>query len=226
MISSVEMRIIERAMMTIANAGGDIGSVLRSYSNLTFDEKNEIYRRLMGKNLPISLEEVKANKIAELGAICNATIEAGVDVELGDHIEHFSYKLANGDQTNIDNLMVSARTTGMPQPYHCDGGNCRMYSVEEIFKIYIALITNKTMQTTYFNQLKQYILNDFKSESDVAFITPIKYGDKLIGEYMSRYVEILKESNDILNQFVAKFHKEMKMSAGVTNISAEPKNPK
>lgn len=220
MISEVEHDIISRYLSYQYNEGKDIGKILRSYNNLTFSEKNEIHNELTGKDLPISIEEAKAEKIAELSEKCNDLIEAGMDVEFGDIKEHFSYKLSNGDQTNIDNLVVFARTTGMPQPYHCDGGNCRMYSVEDVFKIYMTLVSNKTVQTTYFNQLKQYIMNEFKTDDDVKFVTLIKYGDQLTGKYMSKYVEIIEEATSIMNQTVSKLAKEIKANNANTNVSS------
>ena len=194
MISEVEHDIISRYLSYQYNEGKDIGKILRSYNNLTFSEKNEIHNELTGKDLPISIEEAKAEKIAELSEKCNDLIEAGMDVEFGDIKEHFSYKLSNGDQTNIDNLVVFARTTGMPQPYHCDGGNCRMYSVEDVFKIYMTLVSNKTVQTTY--------------------------GDQLTGKYMSKYVEIIEEATSIMNQTVSKLSKEIKANNANTNVSS------
>lgn len=220
MISEVEHDIISRYLSHQYNEGKDIGKILRSYNNLTFSEKNEIHNELTGKDLPISIEEAKAEKIAELSEKCNDLIEAGMDVEFGDIKEHFSYKLSNGDQTNIDNLVVFARTTGMPQPYHCDGGSCRMYSVEDVFKIYMTLVSNKTVQTTYFNQLKQYIMNEFKTDDDVKFVTLIKYGDQLTGKYMSKYVEIIEEATSIMNQTVSKLAKEIKANNANTNVSS------
>ena len=220
MISEVERDIISRYLSYQYNSGKDIGKIWRSYNNLTFDEKNAIHNELTGKDLPISIEEAKAEKIAELSEKCNNIIEEGVNVEFGTTTEHFSYRLATGDQTNIDNLVVFARTTGMPQPYHCDGGDCRMYSVEEIFKIYMSLLSNKTVQTTYFNQLKQYITNEFKTDDDVKFVTLIKYGDQLTGKYMSKYIDIIEESTAIMNQSVAKLANEMKAASSITNISS------
>ena len=220
MISEVEHDIISRYLSYQYNNGKDIGKILRSYNNLTFGEKNAIHNELTGKDLPISIEEAKAEKIAELSEKCNSIIEEGVNVEFGTTTEHFSYGLATGDQTNIDNLVVFARTTGMPQPYHCDGGDCRMYSVEEIFKIYMSLLSNKMVQTTYFNQLKQYITNEFKTDDDVKFVTLIKYGDQLTGKYMSKYIDIIEESTAIMNQSVAKLANEMKAASSITNISS------
>ena len=220
MISEVEHDIISRYLSYQYNNGKDIGKILRSYNNLTFGEKNAIHNELTGKDLPISIEEAKAEKIAELSEKCNNIIEEGVNVEFGTTTEHFSYRLATGDQTNIDNLVVFARTTGMPQPYHCDGGDCRMYSVEEIFKIYMSLLSNKTVQTTYFNQLKQYITNEFKTDDDVKFVTLIKYGDQLTGKYMSKYIDIIEESTAIMNQSIAKLANEMKAASSITNISS------
>lgn len=221
MISSLERRIIIESLIERYNAGDDITAILKSYTKLTFSEREEIYTEITGQKIPYTLKEIKEVKLIEFAEACSKAIENGTDVDIDGNTEHFSYKLATGDQTNIDNLMVSARTTGMPQPYHADGKDCKMYSVEQIFNIYMALMANKTNQTTYYNQLKQYILNEFTTEDDVKFVEKIKYGDQLVGKYYDTYVEILKQSTSIMNQFIAKYTAELAASKTVTNLGVD-----
>lgn len=221
MISSLERRIIIESLIERYNAGEDITAILKSYTKLTFSEREEIYTEITGHKIPYTLKEIKEVKLAEFAEACSKAIENGTDVDIDGNTEHFSYKLATGDQTNIDNLMVSARTTGMPQPYHADGKDCKIYSVEQIFNIYMALMANKTNQTTYYNQLKQYIINEFTTEDDVKFVEKIKYSDQLVGKYYDTYVEILKQSTSIMNQFIAKYTAELAASKTVTNLGVD-----
>ena len=134
--------------------------------------------------------------------ICNSIIEKGVDVEIDGKKEHFSYTIKNGDQTNIDNLVSSVKFTGLSQPYHADGGNCRMYTPAQVIAIYIACITNKTKQTTYFNQMKRFITEFFTDENQIDDLRKIQYGDQLVGEYLTKFVQILQESQTIINAFI------------------------
>ena len=61
MISNLERRIITAAVVNQYNNGGDIAATLRSYSKLTYDEKNEIY-----KEIKILLSVLKQLKLPRL----------------------------------------------------------------------------------------------------------------------------------------------------------------
>lgn len=126
-----------------------------------------------------TLENIKTNKISELNTICNKMITSGVDVEIDGKTEHFSYTIE--DQANIDDIAQMAKSTNMEQSYHCDNGSCKLYTVEEITKIYMTQKMNKAHNITYANQLKLYV----KSLKEKAEVESIAYGQDLTGEYLN-----------------------------------------
>lgn len=178
--------------------GEDIKEVLLTYKNLTVDEMNEY---LAYFNLPLieeTLEEVRKKKISILSSICHNVIEHGVDVEIDGVNEHFSYSIEKGDQGNIDDIFALANATKLSQPYHADGGSCKLYTPEQITAIYVAQKINKTVQETWFNQMKQYILVC----EDIDEINEIIYGQPLTGIYLENYNAILKQAQEILNALI------------------------
>ncbi len=175
--------------------GEDIKEVLLTYKNLSVDEINEY---LVYFNLPLieeTLDEIRSNKIASLSTQCHAMIENGVDVEINGVTEHFSYSIEKGDQGNIDDLFSLATATKLSQPYHADGGSCKLYTPEQITAIYVAQKTNKTVQETWFNQMKQYILVC----EDGDEIKAIEYFQPLTGIYLENYNAILAQAQAIIN---------------------------
>lgn len=129
-----------------------------------------------------TLDEIRAIKINDLSTICNHMIINGVDIEIDDTIEHFSY--TESDQTNIKELFDTVSYTGMPMYYHADDLGCKLYSVNQIISIYTTQVKNKTHHLTYFNQLKLYINN----LTDKETIEKIEYGTtELTGEYLETY---------------------------------------
>lgn len=143
-----------------------------------------------------TLEEVMDNKIYELSYICEQSIMNGVDVEINGQTEHFSYN--EKDQANIDDLINSAKETMMEQPYHADGGSCKLYTAEQIITIYITEKMNKTHHTTYFNQMKMYI----KTLEDKDVISAINYGDELTGQYLDTYNLMMAQAKKIVNKMI------------------------
>lgn len=128
-----------------------------------------------------TLENIKTNKISELNTICNKMITSGVDVEIDGKTEHFSYTLE--DQANIDDIGEMAKTTKLGQSWHCDGGSCRIYALEDVIKLYMAQKMNKAHHITYTNQLKLYV-GSLTNKEDVESVT---YGQDLTGEYLDTY---------------------------------------
>lgn len=143
-----------------------------------------------------TLEEVMDNKIIELSYICEQSIMNGVDVEIDGQTEHFSYN--EKDQANIDDLTNSAKETMMEQPYHADGGSCKLYTAKQIITIYITEKMNKTHHTTYFNQMKMYI----KTLEDKDAISAINYGDPLAGQYLDTYNLMMEQAKKIVNKMI------------------------
>ena len=140
-----------------------------------------------------TLEEVIDNKIYEINSCCESNIISGVDVEIDGVSEHFSYSIE--DQANIDDLIQMASQTKLEQPYHCDGGICKLYKVEQIVSIYIAEKINKTHHTTYANQLKSYV----KTLDDKDVVSAITYGDELTGVYLETYNAMMLQAQKIVN---------------------------
>lgn len=143
-----------------------------------------------------TLENIKTNKISELNTICNKMITSGVDVEIDGKTEHFSYTIE--DQANIDDIAQMAKSTNMEQSYHCDNGSCKLYTVEEITKIYMTQKMNKAHNITYANQLKLYV----KSLKEKAEVESIAYGQDLTGEYLNTYNTIMEHEQSVAKAFI------------------------
>ncbi len=133
-------------------------------------------------------------KIGEINKICSKNITNGIDYKG----EHFSYTLE--DQNNIDNLLSMAQTSNMSVPYHADGMNCKLYSVEDVLAIYIAQKSNITHHTTYSNQLKQYV-NTLTTKEDIEAVT---YGQPLEGEYLKTYNTMMLQAQAIIDTITTK----------------------
>ena len=134
----------------------------------------------------VSLEFIRASKIAEMSATCRKTIEAGVDVELRGENHHFS--LDTQDQLNLMSLGVMAQTQSMI-PYHADGETCVFFTAEEISQIVSAATAHKVYHTTYYNALKNYI-NALETIEDIAAIT---YGTPIPDEYKSEVLRVIEQ---------------------------------
>lgn len=98
-----------------------------------------------------TLEELRADKEAELSKACNAAIVAGMDVETSKGTEHFA--LQETDQINLTTAYNAVVSGSEGYPYHADGQLCRMFTAEEITAISTASIAHKLYHTTLCNHL-------------------------------------------------------------------------
>ena len=98
-----------------------------------------------------TLEELRADKEAEISAACNAAIVAGMDVETSQGTEHFS--LQETDQINLTTALSAVEAGAAGYPYHADGQLCRMFVGDEIRAIAQASIQHKLYHTTLCNHL-------------------------------------------------------------------------
>ena len=132
-----------------------------------------------------TLEEVKAQKKQEVGAACEQTIFAGVNVQLTDGtIEHFS--LAEKDQLNLFGKQAQL-AEGLEQlEYHQDGHPCRYYSAEDMRMIIAEAMKWVSYHTTYCNSLNMWIAGAEIAEE----VNKIYYGADIPEEYQS---EVLKD---------------------------------
>jgi len=90
-------------------------------------------------------------------------------------------------------VALKVRTGGSKSP--------GIINYDAISAIYIQETMNLTTNQTYFNQLKLYILSisDVDKTDDIA---AIKYGDKLTGEFLDKYNEIMSQSKKIVEKVV------------------------
>lgn len=132
-----------------------------------------------------ALEVMRAAKLREISAACNATIVAGVDLELNEGTAHFNLSIE--DQSNISNLFRVVELGGTEFPYQADDGSCTVYSATEIAQIYIAVQTLITTQTAYHNSLKAYV-NTMTGSDEIA---AVQYGMNLPEPYATALAEKL-----------------------------------
>lgn len=138
---------------------------------------------IVGEDSALSI--VMSAKLSEISTACNAVIINGVDIKLGEETVHFNLSIE--DQSNINNLFRVVELGGSEFPYQSDGGICRVYSASEIVQIYIAAQTLITTQTTYHNELKQYVQSLDNAES----ISAVEYGMTLPEPYLTEMNEKL-----------------------------------
>ena len=131
------------------------------------------------------LDDKKEKLIADMSDKCHEVIDSGFDAQLSDeNIYHFSLKIE--DQLMIQALALKVKSGETILPYHADGENCRYFSPEEIELLYSNMENIITYNTTYFNSLRDYILNI----TDEITLNKIEWGIDIPEEYQS---DVLKD---------------------------------
>lgn len=145
-----------------------------------------------------ALSVVMSAKLSEISNACNAVIVNGVDIKFGEENVHFNLSIE--DQSNINNLFRVVELGGTEFPYQADGGVCRIYTAAEIAAIYIAAQTLITTQTTYHNELKQYIQTLTSAEE----VSAIQYGMTLPEPYLTEMNEKLAVAQQQMQAIVGR----------------------
>lgn len=139
---------------------------------------------------PPTLEEVRVQKLQEMGDACRQIIYAGVDVVLpGNTIEHFSLK--EEDQINLFGKQAQLVSGAEKLEYHQDGHPCRYYTAEEMQAIITAAMRHVSYHTTYCNSLNMWIAGATTTEE----LNTIFYGADIPEEYQS---QVLKDYLDAI----------------------------
>lgn len=134
---------------------------------------------------PPTVEEVKTQKLQEVGEACRQIIHAGVDVFLpGGTVEHFSLK--EEDQINLFGKQAQLVSGAEKLEYHQDGHPCRYYTAEEMQAIITAAMRHVSYHTTYCNSLNMWIAGATTMEE----LNTIFYGADIPKGYQS---EVLKD---------------------------------
>lgn len=145
-----------------------------------------------------ALSVVMSAKLSEIFNACNAVIVNGVDIKFGEENVHFNLSIE--DQSNINNLFRVVELGGTEFPYQADGGVCRIYTAAEIAAIYIAAQTLITTQTTYHNELKQYVQTLTSAEE----VSAIQYGMTLPEPYLTEMNEKLAVAQQQMQAIVGR----------------------
>lgn len=189
------------------------GKKIAGCVNATYDEtgenvvslewNDEAYNAWLEKQ-PKWYENAIPRKIADLSKQSKKSIENGVDVQLSSgETEHFD--LTSDDQANLSNMFSAMVLGATSYPYHCKDGNCKIYSKEDISKVYITTMLYITSHNTRFNQLKQ-LCNSYEGKGDEyqSEFNAISYGMELTGEYLANYNAMMNEAQEQINTVLAK----------------------
>lgn len=149
-----------------------------------------------------TLEEVKAQKKAEISAACENTIHSGIDVKIGENWEHFS--LQTNDQINLFGKQYQLANGAQFVEYHRDGYPCKYYSAEDMMKIIAAAMEWVSYHTTYCNALNMWIAGASSKDE----VNAIYYGADIPEEYQSEVLKdylakIAAEAEKTLNETVS-----------------------
>lgn len=132
----------------------------------------------------LGIEARRAAKLSEVSAACEETITAGIDVKIGEEVQHFS--LTVHDQINLFGKQAQINAGAEKCEYHNDGNPCKFYTAEEMSQVVTAAMSHVSMQTTYCNSMYDWV----KACSKASEIEAIQYGVDIPEEYQS---EVLKE---------------------------------
>lgn len=145
------------------------------------------------------LPSLAEKKKQEISKACNATIIAGIDLEMDGETVHFN--LAEVDQTNISDLFKIVELGGTEFPYQSDGGVCHIYTAAQIAQIFVAANTHKTTQLTYHNALKQYIEDN---EENGEVVAAVYYGMELPEPYATEVANKLAIAGSQMEAIMAR----------------------
>ena len=136
------------------------------------------YKSLAG----LTLDEVKAQKVAEMNDIQQETIQNGIDVTLFDGtVEHFT--LADHDQTSLMGLKSQVDAGKEQIPWHTsdEAEHCKFYTNADMALITAAAMAYVTWHVTYFRDLRIYI----RSLDSKEAVEAVTYGMEIPEVYRS-----------------------------------------
>ena len=139
---------------------------------------------------PVSLEDKRAAKHAEISAASEAAIYAGMDVETTQGTEHFS--LTEKDQINLTTAKNAVDKGATAYPYHADDTRCRIFTGDEINAIAQASVAHIMYHTTYCNHLFEWI-----RRADATELAGITYGAELPDDLAAHMQEILTQAGAV-----------------------------
>lgn len=113
-------------------------------------ENGKVIAKTPDELLP-ALDQMRQEKLAVVGRMCQNTIYAGVEVG-GRH-----YSLSEHDQIELMGQSDAIKQGVVSVPYHADGELCRLYTAEEFSEIATAATAHIFYHRTYCNHLNAWI---------------------------------------------------------------------
>ena len=167
----------------------------RFYPSVPIYENCKFYHKYTEEEKETYLND----KLSSLSNSCNEIITNGAEITLTDGSKKtFSYSIE--DQANVSEMFNAIVMGATSYPYHANGEGCKMYSAEDIVKIYSALTALKTSQVTYYNQLREYA----KTLEFVPDIQSIVYGQELTGTYLETYNELMQNATTEMQKVLSR----------------------
>ncbi len=146
---------------------------------ITEEECNHLSKQLTASTSSgLDLERLKIvrdNKIKQLSSMCKQKISEGIKIRLSDKKYH-TFSLTLEDQQNISNLYAEILQGAKTGLYHEDGKLCQFYTESDIRTLFQETQKHIKYHTTYFNLLKNRILE----LTSTARIQEIYYGIDLV----------------------------------------------
>ena len=179
---------------------------------------NDTYYQHYLDTLPAWSESAIPQKVNEFSKICQQTIENGADIvfdeaDAENTTEHFDF--TTEDQANINSMFNAVLLGATEYPYHSKGNLCKVYTKDQISKIYITMQATVTGQNSYYNAMKNFLETEFagkRDEESEAQFRAIQYGDPLTGVYLENYNAMMQVANT-------------QVQAIVTSLSAGDQKP-
>ena len=167
-------------------------------TSMTWDENG--YQHFLD-TLPAWSESAIPQKVNEFSKICQQTIENGADIvfdeaDAENTTEHFDF--TTEDQANINSMFNAVLLGATEYPYHSKGNLCKVYTKDQISKIYITMQATVTGQISYYNAMKNFLETEFaglRDENSENTFRAIQYGDPLTGVYLENYNAMMQVAN-------------------------------
>lgn len=169
--------------------------VTAKYNGYQLSNDNSVYEEPEQETVQEpTLEELKANKVAEMNTAQQETIQQGVDVTLTDGtVEHFT--LSEHDQASLIGLHAKVMLGEEQLPWHTsdEAEHCKYYSNADMALITETALNYVTYHVTYYRDLRIYI----NSMQDSTTVQNVYYGMTIPAEYRSEVLADIYASKSI-----------------------------
>lgn len=135
-----------------------------------------------------TIDEAKEKKVAEMNAVQQEIITAGIDVKLTDcTIDHFD--LTDRDQMRLMGLQTQVASGAELISWHTsdEDEHCKFYSNADMALIVEKAVAYVTWHVTYFRDLRIYI----RSLETKEEVTAVEYGMDIPVEYQSDPLKVM-----------------------------------